>query len=199
MSEKKQALITAALAEFAAHSYDEASLNQIIKSSGTSKGTFYHYFEDKADLYIELLRQTAQEKWEFIQKELSAIDGKQETQDIFDLFTRQAILGMRFAKNFPKNHALSERFLKEADKPIYQTALQKLALDQQDLHDQVFQTAYEAGELNTRYSLEFIKNTTLYMFNHFDEIYSYSKSMEEKLEKLALLVDFLRTGFGKTS
>jgi AcrR family transcriptional regulator len=49
-SEKKKKLLEAATAEFAAHGYELASINQILETAGFSKGSFYYYFDDKADL-----------------------------------------------------------------------------------------------------------------------------------------------------
>jgi AcrR family transcriptional regulator len=45
-----QILETAAV-EFAARGYDGVSLNQLIERLGMSKGSFYYYFDDKADLF----------------------------------------------------------------------------------------------------------------------------------------------------
>ena len=45
-----QILETAAV-EFAARGYDGVSLNQLIDRLGMSKGSFYYYFDDKADLF----------------------------------------------------------------------------------------------------------------------------------------------------
>lgn len=47
---RKRILETAA-AEFAARGFDGTSLNQLIERLGISKGSFYYYFDDKADLY----------------------------------------------------------------------------------------------------------------------------------------------------
>ena len=43
-------LETAAI-EFAARGYEGVSLNQLIERLGMSKGSFYYYFDDKADLF----------------------------------------------------------------------------------------------------------------------------------------------------
>jgi TetR/AcrR family transcriptional regulator len=40
----KDQLILEALKEFAEKGFDAASLNQIIKGAGISKGSFYHHF-----------------------------------------------------------------------------------------------------------------------------------------------------------
>jgi len=51
----------AATKEFAKRGYEAASLNRIIREAGLSKGSFYYYFDDKADLAatvtVELTRQ----------------------------------------------------------------------------------------------------------------------------------------------
>lgn len=53
--ERKAAILDAAQSEFTLSGYEGASLNKIIADAGISKGSFYYYFEDKADLYITTL------------------------------------------------------------------------------------------------------------------------------------------------
>ncbi len=48
-------ILEAAAEEFAARGFHEASYNQIIEASGVSKGSFYYYFDDKADLFVTVL------------------------------------------------------------------------------------------------------------------------------------------------
>lgn len=47
---KKEKLLAAAVKEFGAHGYEGASINTILDGAGLSKGSFYYYFDDKADL-----------------------------------------------------------------------------------------------------------------------------------------------------
>lgn len=56
--ERRAVLLEAAAAEFAAHGFEAASFNRIIERAGTSKGAIYYYFEDKADLYATVVRDT---------------------------------------------------------------------------------------------------------------------------------------------
>jgi AcrR family transcriptional regulator len=53
--EKQEAILAAAAGEFAEHGYESASLNRIARRAGTSKGSLYYYFEDKADLFGTVL------------------------------------------------------------------------------------------------------------------------------------------------
>lgn len=50
-AERREEWLEAAAEEFAARGYDQASLNAILERLGMSKGQFYYYFDDKADLF----------------------------------------------------------------------------------------------------------------------------------------------------
>lgn len=51
---KRDAIINAALVEFALKGYDLASTNEIVKAAGISKGALFHYFSSKKDLFLFL-------------------------------------------------------------------------------------------------------------------------------------------------
>jgi AcrR family transcriptional regulator len=57
--EKREALLDAATYEFAAYGYEDASINRILIAAGFSKGSFYYYFDDKADLAVAALERWA--------------------------------------------------------------------------------------------------------------------------------------------
>ena len=48
---QQQAIVQAALDEFAAHGFHDASLNRVIEAAGISKGSLYYYFDGKEDLF----------------------------------------------------------------------------------------------------------------------------------------------------
>jgi len=52
---KNQALFLACLGEFTKNSFDQASINEIIKNSGLNKGSFYYRFKTKEDVYFALI------------------------------------------------------------------------------------------------------------------------------------------------
>jgi AcrR family transcriptional regulator len=52
---RRQYIIDAATTIFARDGYENASMNEIAKSSEFTKRTLYQYFEDKADLYLSVL------------------------------------------------------------------------------------------------------------------------------------------------
>ena len=53
---QQQAILAAALEEFAAHGFHDASLNRVIEAAGISKGSMYYYFDGKEDLYAHVVR-----------------------------------------------------------------------------------------------------------------------------------------------
>lgn len=52
--EKQDRIMAAAREEFFTHSFDEASINHLIKAAGIPRGSFYQYFTDKEDVYFYL-------------------------------------------------------------------------------------------------------------------------------------------------
>ncbi len=52
---KRKRVIEAAVIEFGAHAYGQASLDRIATAAKVSKGSLYQYFSDKQDLYSWLL------------------------------------------------------------------------------------------------------------------------------------------------
>jgi AcrR family transcriptional regulator len=52
------ALLEAATALFGAHSYDAVGTPEIAERAGVSVGTFYRYFDDKHEIYLEIARRT---------------------------------------------------------------------------------------------------------------------------------------------
>ena len=63
--EKRQTIVNAAADEFSEYGFEAASINRIVANSGISKGSFYQYFEDKADVFKYLLTVLEREKMEY--------------------------------------------------------------------------------------------------------------------------------------
>ena len=59
--EKQEELLKAAREEFSTKTYEEASINKIIKSINLARGSFYLYFDNKEDLYLYILKKYIEE------------------------------------------------------------------------------------------------------------------------------------------
>ncbi|MFS0823971.1 TetR/AcrR family transcriptional regulator [Bacillus sp. 1P02SD] len=89
--DKKQTLIVAAKKEFSSAPLFDASISNIIKSAGISRGSFYQYFEDKEDAFFFLLGEFAKEKKAAFLTMLEKYDGDlfQTFIDFFELFLNE--------------------------------------------------------------------------------------------------------------
>lgn len=85
----KGKIISAAWKLFYDQGYDETTIDEIILESGTSKGSFYHYFEGK-DSLLGTLAYLFDEKYEELEGQLEAHEDCMERL----LFLNQELFGM---------------------------------------------------------------------------------------------------------
>lgn len=85
--EKQTRLLEAAHHEFSRRGFNEASINQIIKEAGVSRGSFYQYFEDKHDLYQYFARKLG-ENLEAAKKAILPL----ASQDLFSYYQKSFTL-----------------------------------------------------------------------------------------------------------
>ena len=80
-----------AASEFARLGFDQANINAIAEQAGIGKGTIYLYFENKRELFLEMLRFIAQAQLVVIRGAL-ALDGtlQQRLERLFRAFARLA-------------------------------------------------------------------------------------------------------------
>jgi len=199
MFERKEQLIKAALDEFTSNSYDEASLNQIIKNAGISKGTFYYHFENKESLYLYLLHHSVTAKWQFIEQRSKEENLLTELTDIFERFKFQARLGTEFGKLFPKYHKLSIMFAKEKGKEIYRKASEFLETDSEKVLKDMIDKAMIDGDLRKDLPVEFIHNLVSYLLRHYTDVFQQDEdlTLDKMLENIDYFVDFIKNGIGK--
>ena len=197
--ERREELLESALNEFTTKSYEEASLNSIIKSAGISKGTFYYHFADKQALYLYLLEVSAARKWDYINEHYARGPAHQPANNIFDKFKMQARIAVEFALKYPKYHELSQMFAKEKGNPIYEAALIKLGGDSEKLLGEMIEGEYEVGSFKEEYSKDFLVRTLSYLFTHFHEIYPREEDFnpEVMLAHLDAYVNLIRFGIEK--
>jgi TetR/AcrR family transcriptional regulator len=79
--EKKSRIFDAAMQEFKAQSFREASLNQIIKNADIPKGSFYQYFDNKEDIYLYMIDVISKEKTKMLRHE----KGIDPDADVFEV------------------------------------------------------------------------------------------------------------------
>lgn len=197
--ERKAELLKAALNEFTVKSYEDASLNTIIKNAGISKGTFYYHFQDKQALYLFLLSSTFDVKWEFMNSLMKEHTGNFEGKDIFERFKLQAKAGVEFAAAHPEYFRFGKMFVKEKGNKIYETAKGILGSSTETLIDDMIKKAVDDGDFRDSFTRDFIARVVNYLFMHFDEIFDTDEDFElgKMIENLNNYVDFMKFGMGK--
>ena len=73
-AEKRDAIASAAIAEFGANDFDAASLDRIVAAAGISKGGLYEYISSKDELYLFGMEQTWSSLYRFIKSQASLAD-----------------------------------------------------------------------------------------------------------------------------
>lgn len=84
-------IMRAAAGEFARLGFDQANINVIAEQAGIGKGTIYLYFENKRELFLEMLRSIAQTQLAAVRSAL-AQEGtlQQRLERMFRTFARLA-------------------------------------------------------------------------------------------------------------
>jgi AcrR family transcriptional regulator len=87
----RQRIMRVAAGEFARLGFDQANINVIAEQAGIGKGTIYLYFENKRDLFLEMLRFIARAQLTVIRAAL-AQEGtlRQRLEDLFRAFAHLA-------------------------------------------------------------------------------------------------------------
>lgn len=96
--EKKKRIFDAAIQEFAAHRFSEASLNKIVKNAEIPWGSFYQYFNDKEDIYLYMYEEIGKEKRDIAQH----VNNVDRDADSFELSMQTIKATFKWAKEKPE-------------------------------------------------------------------------------------------------
>ncbi|GIN72966.1 TetR family transcriptional regulator [Bacillus sp. J14TS2] len=95
-SKRKDAILNAALKEFATKGFDNASTNMIAKEAGISKGLMFHYVNSKKDLFLFLYDYCTK----LIDEEYLDLMNFNE-QDIFEKLRQSYLLQLELIQKHP--------------------------------------------------------------------------------------------------
>jgi Transcriptional regulator len=197
--DRKNELMDAALDEFISKSYDEASLNNIIKNAGISKGTFYYHFQDKQALYLSLLQMTADSKIEFLERKLKDRVHNKDL-NLFDNLKLQVRFGLEFAREYPRHSLFGLMFQREKGKDIYQVAMNMLDDTSDHYFESMLERAAEKGDFRDGVTPQFAKKMMMYLLYRWDEIFNIKEDaldFDQALHDLDDLIDFIQYGLGR--
>lgn len=127
-AEKKKAILSAALTEFAACGYKNASTNVIVKNSGISKGSLFKYFKNKEDLYFYLLDAAAAELTLYLEEKTAAL-----SRDFFQRVLEYSSLELSWYIQNPEKGKLIISAFTKSDTELYQKTVKRYGAVELDL------------------------------------------------------------------
>lgn len=182
-------LCEAALDEFSTHSFGEASLNDIIKTAGMNKGSFYYRFYDKMDLYLSLFQKLSIEKLELFRQ----YDDSNTENDFYNSIKKKAILGILFARKEPRYNALSRRFrgeelyFRKTVRDFFNETTENVLLH-------MVEDAQTKGQVRPDISLQMITEVFAILLERIDKVITPAMEDDEILENVDKLIMVLKDG-----
>lgn len=185
------ALYEAALSSFAVHSFQEASLNDILKAAGMNKGSFYYRFRDKMELYLSLLYRVGMEKVRLFQED----DVSHTSKGFFDEFRNMAIIGLKLTKKDPRFSAFSRKIMQEEA-----SVRARITTCFGDMRGSMLTDMVERAKASGEFRAELKTETAVFVVEtlliHMDELVPADWDDEGILRAVDQLLDIIRNGIG---
>ncbi|MBP7960646.1 MAG: TetR/AcrR family transcriptional regulator [Caldilineaceae bacterium] len=199
--QKRQMIEEAAIDEFAAWGYDNASITRIVIACQIAKGSFYQYFEDKKDLYTYLIMHIGEEKLTF----LSPVTLNGEGSDLFVQLAAMYRAGLAFARSHPKAALIGNQVYKNLDHPVHKEIMADGKGMAIDFYARLLEAAIDRGEVRPDIPIRFAAfllmqmntNTIEYYFDVVKgEGFDFSRMDDDVMETVNLFLDFIKFGIG---
>lgn len=194
----KDKLIYEALREFAEKGFDSSSLNQIIKRSGISKGSFYHHFNNKEELFYSVIHRAAQEKLTFIDRWIHEQEIGEKPRSFFETMRLQMEGGIQFALQYPELSVFLMSIMKDPQLRDKALGLSPQYYDQ--VFDSLVEEALQRGELRKDIDPGFMKKFLKHSLINMGELLlndSGEQLEREQLEKQTQqILKLLQHGLG---
>ncbi len=186
----KPELFEAAMDEFSRKSFHEASLNDMLKAVKMNKGSFYHRFYDKMDLYLCMMEIIALDKVEYMKGRITSL---QTPPDFFGQLKLLSIAGLEYARHEKRYYSFWRNYLSEGQelKDTVKNAFPQMA---KDFLEQLISEAVLSGQLSSRYSQDFIYKTVSIFFYNLDAFIGNETKEEEITGIVEDFICFLKKG-----
>ncbi|HDX9703424.1 TPA: TetR family transcriptional regulator [Bacillus thuringiensis] len=193
-SEKKEALIQAAMKEFSRVPLFEASISNIIKDAGIPRGSFYQYFEGKEDVFFFLLDEYSKRDNEKFISILKEKDG-----DLFDAYIElyqymltkfQNLENRNFFRNafLNMNYKVENTLTRNVNEENYKSRLSEIMV----LINTEKLNIIEEGEI-----FHIMKIIMMVAFQNLIQSFAKEIPFDESVKNYALELSLLKKGFYK--
>lgn len=185
-------LVTAALEEFSAKGYDNASINAILAAAGMSKGQFYHHFGNKEGLYLAVVELLLHRKRaHFLAHPVSP------GADVFATLQAQLVAGVAFAREDPALDRFARSWLRERGRPIYEVVQRQFGLDRDTGLRQLVAAAHARGDFRPDLTVAFVVRAIAVVLENAPTLLDL-QAPGDLDARVGELIDFLRRGLGRS-
>jgi AcrR family transcriptional regulator len=194
--DKRTLICQAAIGEFAAHSFAQASINRIVASSGIAKGSFYQYFENKNDLFLYLVQLVEEEKLKY----LAPVVRNPERHDFFTLLRELSRLSVQFAVEHPQYAEFSKKLRASKGTSIHKEVTEHITSSGLEFFETLLENAITKGEIRADIDAKMLAYMITSMYDPFIEYCLEHCDPEydgEMMETIDRFLDFLRHGIGE--
>lgn len=170
--EKRERIIEAALEEFSDNDYQSVSISRLVQAAEIAKGSFYQYFQDKADLYHYLLTLMSEKK-----QELLRVAPPDPEMSIFAYLRWLAQASVAFELKNPRLSRIGYMALRDAGLP--QTLLADARTQSHAYFRQLVEQGQAQGDIAAAIDIDLAAFIFSTVFNELGQ-YMYRRRLEEE-------------------
>lgn len=197
--DEQERVLEAALDEFSQKDFESASINKIIQKAGISKGSMYHYFQNKEDLYMHILDNIMEEKKKFLGAALQKLDRPVQELNFFKILTMQLEVSIQFAKENYRYYLINNHLQNMPESQLKTRIWERFHIAFDQYIATIVDNAIAAGEIRDDLGREFVIRILGFVLLNFTDISPNYREMLRKgddviLQEMHHLVDFLKFG-----
>jgi len=203
--EKMDAVVRAALGEFARYGYSHASTNRICEQAGVSKGALFHNFHSKDNLFFHLIQDGARTA-ELVFRTHMETQGREMPFEA--IFVNSFLVLLNYIRRNPDHYSIYLRLLYDPDIPQKDRAKGREVV--QTFTTTISDTLYREGQARGLFRPSLDERLARFLFNtvitRFAELYYFplrdpglelERKSEDELRVVMLsLYDLLLRGIG---
>ncbi len=148
--EKKAKVYRAALDEFAAHGYRNASMNQLVKSAGISKGSLFQYFKTKRALFDVVVENAV----DLVKAYLRRVRNDTFHAPVLKRMEKLIRSGFKFIDEHPLLARIYFHLLLSGEAPFSTEKISLLRMQSVQFIADILSTARDRGELRESIDIE---------------------------------------------
>ncbi len=188
--QKRKAVFDAAVEEFSAHMFSEASINRIVKAAQIPRGSFYQYFDGKEDLFSYVIVQIFTQIENIMQTRRKI----SQDADALTLFMEKVYATTELNKEKPEYVQIT--LLQSRDKTQFVRQFFELSEAQKKSVLQLFERDKQRGlireDADSALVIDMVYTLSKELFFDVKDSEAYIKKMEEAIR-------IIRDGIGRNS